>query len=314
MTHAFTLTPNRRSLGSLTLILLSGVFLHSQPSQEEALLPVVAAPVIEEAAFGDTLEALGTTRAYESVLVTANVTEFVREIRFDDGEEVKAGDILVVLEKDEEEAALKSAKALLEERKASYNRARELEQQQALSTATLQERDALLQQIEGEIEAIEARLRDRVIRAPFDGTLGLREISPGALVRPGDTVTTIDDLSRIKVDFDAPSVFLSALRQGLEVEGRVAAYAETVFTGTVSMINSRVDPATRTVKVRAILPNEDRRLRPGLLMSIQLMKNPRSALLVPEGAIIQRGQESFVFALNRAGDKPIVEERRVELA
>lgn len=301
-----------RPLGIL-LIFFSSVILHGQrpggsPPQ------VVVAPVVEEAAFGDTLEALGTTRAYESVQITANVTEFVREIRFDDGDEVKAGDILVVLGKDEEEAALKSAKALLEERKASTSRARELEQQQALSTATLQEREALLQQIEGEIEAIEARIRDRVIRAPFDGTLGLRQISPGALVRPGDLITTIDDLTRIKVDFDAPSVYLAALRPGLQVEGRVDAYPETVFSGTVSMVNSRVDPVTRTVTVRAVLLNKDRRLLPGLLMSIRLMKNPRSALLVPEGAVIQRGEQSFVLAVDRSGSEARVEERRVQLA
>jgi membrane fusion protein (multidrug efflux system) len=296
------------------LVVTFAIPLSGQPAGGSDPLPVVVAPVVEEAQFGDTLEALGTTRAYESVLITANVTEFVREIRFEDGQEVKAGDVLVVLEKDEEEAALKSARALLEERKAAYNRALELEQQQAMSTATLQEREALLQQIEGEIEGIEARVRDRVIRAPFDGTLGLREISPGALVRPGDTVTTIDDLSRIKVDFDAPSVFLSALRPGLDVEGRVDAFAGRVFTGTVATINSRVDPVTRTVTVRAILPNEDRQLRPGLLMSIRLTKNPRTALLVPEGAVIQRGKQSFVFAIDQSGPQPLVEERRVQLA
>jgi membrane fusion protein (multidrug efflux system) len=270
--------------------------------------------VVEEAEFGDTLEALGTTRAYESVEITANLTEFVREIRFQDGQEVEAGEILVILEKDEEEAALKSARALLEERRAAYKRARELEQQQAMSTATLQEREALLQQIEGEIEAIEARIRDRVIRAPFDGTLGLRQISPGALVRPGDTVTTIDDLSLIKVDFDAPSVFLSALRPGLQVEGRVDAFPNKVFTGTVATVNSRVDPVTRTVTVRAILPNPEGYLRPGLLMSIQLTKNPRSALLVPEGAVIQRGRTSFVFAVDRSTNPPTVVEKEVQLA
>jgi membrane fusion protein (multidrug efflux system) len=302
-----------RPLAAL-VFLSTSVILHAQPASGSAPLPVVVAPVVEEPDFGDTLEALGTTRAYESVVVTANVTEFVREIRFEDGEEVEAGEILVILGKDEEEAALKSAKALLEERRAAYNRARELEQQQALSTATLQEREALLQQIEGEIEAIEARIQDRVVQAPFDGTLGLRQISPGTLVRPGDAITTIDDLSRIKVDFDAPSVFLSALRPGLVVEGRVDAFGERVFKGTVSTINTRVDPVTRTVTVRAVLPNEDRQLRPGLLMSIRLMKNPRTALLVPEGAVIQRGEQSFVFAIDRSGSEPRVEQRRVKLA
>lgn len=274
---------------------------------------MVVAPVVEMVGFSDTLEALGTTRANESVELTTNVTEFVREIRFDDGDFVKKDDILVILEKDEEEAELKSARALLDERQAAYTRARELREQQALSTATLEEREAALRQIEGEIEGIQARLRDRMIRAPFDGVLGLREISPGTLVRPGDLITTIDDLSRIKVDFDAPSIFLQALRPGLVIAGRVDAYGGEIFTGTVGTIASRVDPVTRTVAVRAILPNENQRLRPGLLMAIALEKNPRTSLLIPEGAIIQRARESFVFAVETANGQSTAVERKVEL-
>jgi membrane fusion protein, multidrug efflux system len=210
---------------------------------------------------------------------------------------VARGDILVVLEQDEEQAALKAAKAQLDERKAAYQRAQELVTQQALSTATLEEREAMLSQAEGTIERLEALIRDRVIRAPFDGVLGLREISVGALLRPGDVITTLDDIRRIKVDFDAPSLFLSDLRSGLEVQGQVDAFENRVFTGIVSSVSTRVDPVTRTVSARAELPNDDQSLRPGLLMAIHLIKNPRESLVIPESALIQRGEESFVFVI-----------------
>ncbi|HMP75021.1 MAG TPA: efflux RND transporter periplasmic adaptor subunit [Kiritimatiellia bacterium] len=272
---------------------------------------MIVAPVVLESGFGDTIEALGTTRANESVLITANLTEFVREIRFQDGAQVRKGDVLVMLEQDEEKAALKAAKAQYDERKAAFQRAQELVQQQAVSTATLEEREALLRQTEGAIEGIEAQLRDRVIRAPFDGVLGLREISVGALVRPGDIITTLDDISRIKVDFDVPSLSLAALRPGLAIRGTVDAFGAEVFTGEVAVVNSRVDPVTRTIAVRAELPNDDLRLRPGLLMAMEVRKNPRAALLVPEGAIVQRADESFVFVIREQNGKPTAVETPV---
>lgn len=289
--------------------------LYAQPPPASATpkpISVVVANVEVQEAFGETLEALGTTRANESVDITANVTEFVREIRFEDGDHVREGDILVVLQKDEEEAALKSAQALLDERKAAFQRAQDLVQQQALSTATLEEREALLRQIEGSIEGIEAQLRDRVLRAPFDGILGLREISVGSLVRPGDLITTIDDISQIKVDFEVPAVFLSALRPGLTLQGKVRAYEGEVFTGSISSLGSRVDPVTRTIPIRAVLPNADGRLRPGLLMAIEVTKTPRRSLLIPEGALVQRGTQNKVFTIAEKDGQTVAVEKTVQ--
>lgn len=284
----------------------------AEPKAAPSGLPVIVAPA-QKTDFADMVEALGTTRANETVTITAVVAGPVTEIKFEDGERVAKGDVLLTLEKSEEEANLKSARALLEERTASYRRAQDLERQQALSTATLKERQALLRQIEGEIEAIQSRINDRIIRAPFDGILGLRNVSPGALVRPGDAITTLDDLSRIKVDFDVPSVFLKDIRPGLRVEGRVEAFGDNVFRGEVSTVGTQVDPVTRTVRVRAVLPNPDGVLKPGLLMSIVLFKNPRQALLVPEKALVQRESKFFVFAAASRDGKPVAVQKQVSI-
>lgn len=275
-------------------------------------IPVIAAPVVQEG-FADHVEALGTTRANETVAVTANVTEIVTEIHFEDGVHVRQGDVLVTLDKSEEEGDLKAAEALLAERKAAYKRARDLERQQALSTATLEEREASLRQVEGDIKAIKARIEDRTIRAPFDGILGLREVSIGALVRPGDRITTIDDLSRIKVDFDVPAVFLRNLKRGLEIEGEVDGFPGQVFRGVVQTVDTQVDPVTRSVKVRAVLPNEDEILKPGLLMHITLYMNPRQVLLVPEEALIQRESKVYVYVIGGDGEKTVVRQREVAI-
>jgi membrane fusion protein (multidrug efflux system) len=152
-----------------------------------------------------------------------------------------------------------------------------------------------------------------VIRAPFDGVLGLRRVSPGALVSAGQLITTLDDLDQIKVDFEAPSIFLAALRPDLPIEGRVEAYPDERFSGEIRTINSRVDPVTRMVGVRALMPNENHLLRPGLLMSIELTKNQRASLLIPEGAVVQRAEKTFVFVVEETEGESRVFEKEVKL-
>ena len=292
----------------VTMLLLAALSYGANPS---SILPVIVAPVRQMVDFADTIEALGTTRANESVQLTTNVTETVSAINFDDGQQVKQGDILVILEKSEEEAELKAARAVLDERRAAFERASGLEKKQAMSTAILKEREALLKQSEGIIEAIQARIADRIIKAPFDGVLGLRYISPGTLLRPGDPITTIDDLDPIKVDFQVPSVFLQELHTGLPVKGTVQAFDDRVFEGRINVISTQVDPLTRTLTVRALLANPSGELRPGLLMNIGLSHNLRTALLIPEEAIIQRDTRKFVMLIKHSDDRSIAEERQV---
>jgi membrane fusion protein (multidrug efflux system) len=310
-------TYSRLRLSRLILLKL-GLFpllLTAQPPGNggDRRLPVVVSPVVMEKNFGDRVEALGTTSANESVEITASVSDFITVLHFDDGDTVAKGDPLVELNREEEQAALASARALLDERTSAFQRAEELVKQNALSTATLQEREALLRQTQGQIEGLEAQLRDRKIQAPFAGVLGLRQVSPGALVSPGQVITTLDDLSRIKVDFDAPSLFLASLRPGLAIEGRTDAYPDRVFTGEIRTVGSRVDPVTRTVSVRAVLPNPDQMLRPGLLMSIELTKNQRESLLIPEGAVVQRGDTSSVFVIEETAEGPVARQREIVL-
>lgn len=307
---------NKYSHFLFSFLLLAGLTnrLAAQPpgAGEGKPLPVVVSPVVRDPAFGDRVEALGTTRANESVEITSIVSDFITALHFDDGDTVSGGDVLVELNREEEEAALASARALLDERQSAFARAEELVKRDALSSATLQERKAMLRQTEGRIQGLEAQLRDRTIRAPFDGVLGLRRVSPGALVSTGEVIATLDDLDRVKVDFDAPSLFLASLKPGLAIEGRVEAYPDRVFSGEIRTVGSRVDPVTRTVSVRAILPNPGRLLRPGLLMSIALTKNPRAALLIPEGAVVRRGDASFVFVVEEGDDEKVAARREIK--
>lgn len=273
----------------------------------------VIAKIVRTQDFFDSVEALGTTKANETIVITADTAEKVTAIHFEDGQTVKQGDLLITLDKGEEEAALNAALASLAEAKGAYERARTLQDNNALSKGTLQERLATLKQNEASVEEIKSRIEKRDIRAPFDGMLGLREVSVGALVQPGAKITTLDDLSQIKVDFDVPAVFLTSLKPGMSITGLVQAFGDRTFTGEVRTINTQVDPVTRTVTVRAFVSNTDGALRPGLLMSVILKKNFRQALVIPEEALIKRGARNFVYVVTQEQDKIIARQTPIEI-
>jgi membrane fusion protein (multidrug efflux system) len=160
------------------------------------------------------------------------------------------------------------------------------------------------------MDVVRAQLSDRVITAPFDGILGLRRVSPGSLVTPGTEIATLDDISVIKLDFSVPERYLAVLERGQDVVAHSETYPNRDFAGVVASVDSRVDPVTRSVTVRAEIPNPDRLLRPGMLLAVRLLQAPRQAIVVPEIAVIQVGTESFVY---RVGDDRTASRVEVEL-
>ena len=301
-----------RFFAYLMLFCVSSLPANAQKSGPQGPVPVFVT-VAMTGLFADSVEALGTTKANESVVITADTAEKVAAIHFEDGQKVKKGDLLVTLDKGEEDASLNAAMAMLSEAESSYERAQALQNNKALSKGTFQERLATLKQSQAAVEEIKARIEKLDIRAPFDGVLGLRDVSVGALVQPGQRITTLDDLKEIKVDFDVPAVFLSSLKPGLPIIGRIEAFGNREFHGTVKVVDTQVDPVTRTVRARAVIPNEDGQLKPGLLMSLVLLKNQRQALLIPEEAIIKRGDDNFVFSVHEQDGKTVARQTRIRI-
>ncbi len=277
------------------------------------------ATVIVEAAgereFSDRIEALGTATANESVTITATVSDLAAKVCFTDGAVVKAGEVLVELESAEEQAALEEAKVNLAEARRELKRVTSLREQKVASEQELDTRRSAVEASEARLLAAQARLQDRSLRAPFAGVLGLRRISPGALVGPGTVITTLDDLSVIKADFAVPETFLAALQPGQAVEARSVAWPDVKFTGTVSQIDSRVDPNTRAVTVQAKIPNPDGRLHPGMLLTIELFSRVRRSLGIPEKALVAFAEKQFVYVLQAAAGQsgPKVQKRAVRL-
>jgi membrane fusion protein (multidrug efflux system) len=260
-------------------------------------LPVNVARVREEE-FSDRLEAIGTTSANESITVTARAQGIIRALRFEDGQTVNKGDEIATIDAGEQDAKLNVELANLDEQRKGLERTAGLAKSQNVSQSKLDEQTAALRKAEANVAAARARIADYRIVAPFGGILGTRKVSVGALVSPGTVVTTLDDISVVKLDFAVPENFLSALRPGLDIEATTAAYPGEIFKGQVLAVDSRVDPVTRSIAIRALMPNPDLRLRPGMLMIVDLIKNRRQSLVIPEQALIPDPSAQFVFVIS----------------
>lgn len=286
--------------GSHRRVLLCGLLILCSASVTAAPSPPPPVFVAEARLdqFVDRVEALGTLRANESVVLTAQVTETISALHFDDGERVEAGQLLVEMTSSEEHAQLEEAQATLEEADQQYRRVKSLSAQGTASQSLLDERRREWETARARLAAIESRLVDRLIKAPFAGVVGLRNLSIGALVEPGVAVVTLDDDSIMKLEFSVPSTFLASLQPGLPVHATTRAYGERRFDGRVKSIDSRIDPVTRAVRVRALLDNADRALKPGMLMQVALLKNPRRALVIPEAALMPLADKQFVLVVD----------------
>lgn len=260
--------------------------------------PVITAGTVSTAHFIEEIEAIGTAAARESVTLTAKTADTVAAINFSEGQRVEAGTILVEMTSAQQAADLAAARADFAEAEKAYARAADLVSKGIAARATLDSATATRDAARGRLQAIEARLADTLIKAPFAGVVGLRNISVGSYVRPGDVITTLDDIDVLNGDFAVPERYLGLLRPGLELGVEVAAYPDEVFEGRVASVDTRVDIATRAVTVRAELRNEDGRLRPGMLMSVSLRVAERDALAVPETALISLGDKRFVFRID----------------
>ncbi|MEZ5387859.1 MAG: efflux RND transporter periplasmic adaptor subunit [Prosthecobacter sp.] len=254
------------------------------------------------------LTAIGTVRAFESIDISPNVTEAVTGLFFDDGDFVKQGTLLATLSDAEEQAMLASAKATLAEEEREVERLGKLVESGAAPEARLQERQTLADIAKQKIIEAQAKLADRRISAPFDGWLGLRRISVGALVSPGTVITALDKIDVVKVDFSVPETSLGSVKPGFtKILAMAATHGSKEFAGTLAQMDTRIDPVTRSVAARAEVPNPDLLLKPGMLVTVKLSLDPNVSLSIPERALVPIGQKKYVFTL--AGEKA----KRVEV-
>ena len=187
----------------------------------------------------------------------------------------------------------------MEEEKREYQIAKTLYDKKAVSQTGFDKETYQLKAAQAKLDAVEARIKKRLITAPFSGVTGIRHVSPGTLITAGTVITTLDDLSIIKLAFTVPETFISALKPGMTVEAGCAAYPAKKFTGKISVVDSRVDPDTRAITVHAEFDNQDGLIKPGMLMNIEIISNQRESLSIPEKTLLSYGVKSFVYVVGK---------------
>ncbi|NBQ75999.1 MAG: efflux RND transporter periplasmic adaptor subunit [Acetobacteraceae bacterium] len=258
----------------------------------------VVVQAVRSGAVVEKVESVGTVRAREAVTITGKIVGIVTHIRFTEGQKVQAGETLVELDSAALSAELDQARAILDDARNQLQRARGLQAGQTIAAQRLDTLEAVARQAEGRVRQADAKLEELRVPAPFSGRVGLRQVSLGALIQPGTAITTLDDFSRVRVEFSVPEVYLARVQLGRQVTARSVAYGDRRFNGQVAIIDTRIDPATRSVRVISEFDNADEALRPGLFLNVEMVLEERpTALLIPEEAIDPVGDRAFVYVI-----------------
>ena len=261
--------------------------------------PPVETAMVEVGRVADEVEALGTLAANESVIIAPEIAGRVTRLGFKEGEAVKEGQELVVLDATILENEVKQAQANLDLAKDTYERARSLAQRGTGTQVALEQAAAQLAANEASVALARARLEKATIVAPFDGVVGLRSVGVGDYVAVGTNLITLTDIDPIKIDFRVPEIFLGQVRDGQTIEIRVDAIPDRTFTGQIYVIDPVVDVNGRAIRLRARAPNPDGALKPGLFARVTIVTDAREgALMVPEAAVMPAGAGKAVYRID----------------
>lgn len=261
-----------------------------------APIPVIATTITPQS-FVDQFTALGTAQANEAIDIRSRANSVITRINFQEGQAVKAGQVLVELDTRQDQANLSLAEAQLSQAESQFKRSQTLAETKVVSAADLDQLEANRRVARAQVRGAQARLDTLYIKAPFAGHVGLRQVSLGDFVSPETVITTLDDTSRIRLEFAVPETFLSDLVVGGQVQAQSPVYPGRSFEGRIASIDSRVDPVSRSVTVIATLPNADQALKPGMFLTVALRKEREQVLLVPEEALVPRQGRQYVFVV-----------------
>ncbi len=267
------------------------------------------------ASWGDSLSAVGTVESFQGVTLRSEIDGRILKLGFDSGAVVKTGDVLVELEADMEHAQLKSLEAAAKLAAASLERARDLRASNTNTAVEFETAEATYAQSLAAIDALKATLARKTIVAPFAGRLGIRQINVGQFLNKGDTIVTLEAVNPAYVDFALPQQQLPQLKAGLPVRVTVDAFPGRVFQGRIEAVNPRVSDVTRNVRIRAIVPNGDETLRPGLFAQVTVqLPGSTPVLELPATAVVYSPYGNSVYVVTESvgasGAKQLVAQQR----
>ncbi|MBD1582065.1 efflux RND transporter periplasmic adaptor subunit [Pseudoalteromonas sp. S16_S37] len=244
------------------------------------------------------ISAVGSARANQAVHISSAQSDYITDIYFNDGDTVKQGEPLVQLQNQQERLAVKELKINLKEQQRQLKRLEDLAKSQSAARSQLETQRSIVDALQANLQLEQTRLDELLISAPFSGVLGKRLVSVGSFVSSNTPITTLDDISIIKVDFQVPEKHLGILKLGMEVTGKSDAYSQQSFVGKVTHIDPRIDSNTRTIQVTASFNNANAMLRPGMLMHIELQLKSLHAIMLPEKSVIPRQNKHYVFIID----------------
>jgi membrane fusion protein (multidrug efflux system) len=272
---------------------------------------IVDAVLVESHPFFDRAELVGQLAADESVVLRSEIAGVIESVRFKEGQRVQAGDVLFLLDSDEQRAALRQAEAELVLAADVFERTEALSKVKISAISELTRARAGIAAAEAAVDLARVNLKRTQIRAPFEGALGARDVSPGDRVDSDDPLVQIDSVDRLQLQFSLPESLIALAEPGLEVIARVAAHDEEAFSAEVYFISPMLDPDSRRLPIKAWVPNSEGRLRPGMFARVELAsKRSEDAVIVPESSITYDVHGVFVW---RVSSEHLVERAAVEL-
>ena len=297
----------------MTLLVCSVVLSGCTPKEQGPPPGASAVPVRTATAaiepVEDLISVVATVAAREAVDIKAEMDGRVETIGFEEGAAVTNRQILFQLDQGKAAAALAQAQASFALAQANATRNRALFDSNTISKQELEQAQAAFELNGATVDLMRERFKDSIIQAPFDGVMGARHVSPGQVISQNTLLTTIVSIDPVKIEFRVPERYLGKLRLGQALALKIQAYPAESFRGAVFFVGPRVDPSTRTVLMKATIPNPDGRLRPGMFGTLDLILQTRDqAVVVPENAIQLQGDQTFVWivdAENRSQMRPV---------
>lgn len=244
------------------------------------------------------VSAVGSLEANESAVIRSEIAGRISAIQFNEGEKIGKGGVLLTINAEEFQAQIKQIAAVVALNKMNFERTKQLQTEGLIAQRVYDEAESKLKESEASLSLAQVRLDKSILRAPFAGRLGLRQVSPGDYLQPGQPIVNLEDIDSIKVDFRIPEIYLNRLQVGQPVQVGVDVYPDRIFEGKIYAIDARIDQASRTVLVRARVPNPKGELHPGMFARVVLLLGQReNAVFVPEQAVVPMGGDKFVYRI-----------------
>lgn len=264
----------------------------------------VTSAKVQKANWAPSLTAVGSITPVQGATISAELPGTVSEIGFESGRMVKKGDLLIKLDVSAEQAQLRSAQADAELAKADFDRARDLSQRKVISKAEFDAASSKYSQAKASVDNMQSLINKKEIRAPFDGIAGIREVNPGQMVPAGQKLVTLQVLEKVFIDFSLPQQDLGKVKVGMPVKMTTDAIEGRKFEGTLSAINSAIDPATRSVSLQATIDNADHALRAGMFARVSvLLPEKKPTLFVPTTAVAYAPYGDSAYVIEKKKDE-----------